>query len=382
MNPNYSVRKKKSFAGSRKFLRITIPVLLSLISFSVKGQSDKLDSILPVRGICLGIPHPSGVDSFVHFIETELPIRRVNLLVVLVEYHYQFVSHPELADSFALSKSEVKKIVKACHKNNIRIVPQIDLLGHQSWANKLNKLLQVYPQFDETPWINMPEKYQWPNSDNLYCKSYCPLHPDLHPVIFSLIDELCDVFESNAFHAGMDEVFYLGEDKCPRCGGRDKSDLFAGEVRTIQEHLAQKGRELWIWGDRLIDGKTTGLGIWEASYNNTYRAIDMIPQSVVICDWHYDRPDKTPVYFALKGFRVISCPWRSAPNAITQVNDMIAFRQESTAEMQARFLGVMQTTWSRIDIFLKGFYDQSGNPTNENTSWNCFRLMFDAILKL
>ena len=380
MKPENSTREKNIFVASNLFLRLTIPVLLSLIWFSVKAQSDKLDSILPVRGICLGVPRPSGVDSFVHFIETELPARKVNLLVLLVEYHYEFSSHPELVDSFALSKSDVRKIVKACHKSNIRVIPQIDLLGHQSWANRLNKLLQVYPQFDETPWIRMPEKYQWPNPDNLYCKSYCPLHPDLHPVIFSLIDELCDAFESNAFHGGMDEVFFLGEDKCPRCGGRDKAELFAGEVRTIQDHLAQKGRELWIWGDRLIDGKTTGLGIWEASYNNTYRAIDMIPQSVVICDWHYERPDKTPVYFALKGFRVISCPWRSAPNAVAQVNDMIAFRQQSTPEMQARFLGVMQTTWSRTDIFLRGFYDQSGN--SENTSWNCFRLMFDAILKL
>jgi glycosyl hydrolase family 20 len=382
MKPEYTVRNQHIFFASNIFLRIAIPVLLFFIFFSVKAQSDKLDSILPVRGICLGVPRPAGVDSFVHFIENELPSRKVNLLVLLVEYHYEFSSHPELIDSFALSKSDVRKIVKACHKNSIRVIPQIDLLGHQSWANRLNKLLQVYPQFDETPWIKMPEKYEWPNQDNLYCKSYCPLHPDLHPVIFSIIDELCEAFESNAFHAGMDEVFYLGEDKCPRCGGRDKSELFAGEVRTIQEHLAQKGRELWIWGDRLIDGKTTGLGIWEASYNNTYRAIDMIPQSVVICDWHYDRPDKTAVYFALKGFRVISCPWRSAPNAITQVNDMIAFRQQSTAEMQARFMGVLQTTWSRTDIFLRGFYDQSAKPSNENTSWNCFRLMFDAILKL
>jgi len=53
--------------------------------------------------------------------------------------------------------------------------------------------------------------------------------------------------------------------------GAGPSVLFAGEVRTIHDHLAQKGRELWIWGDRLIDGKTTGIGEWEASYNNTYR---------------------------------------------------------------------------------------------------------------
>jgi hypothetical protein len=70
---------------------------------------------------------------------------------------------------------------------------------------------------------------------------------------------------------------------------------------------------MWIWGDRLLDGKTTGMGEWEGSYN-TYRAIDMIPKDVVICDWHYNRADKTSVYFAMKGLRVITCP-ESAVNS-------------------------------------------------------------------
>lgn len=339
--------------------------------------------MLPVRGFCIDAPRPAGIDSFVHFIENDLAPRKVNTLIVQIEYHYQFKSHPELIDSFALSKSEVKKIVSVCKKNNIRVIPQIDFLGHQSWANHTGKLLQVYPQFNETPEIKMPEKYVWPNADNLYCLSYCPLHPDLHDVIFALIDELCDVFESNAFHAGMDEVFYIGHDKCPRCGGRDKSELFAGEVWTIHDHLLRKGREMWIWGDRLLDGKTTGLGEWEGSYNNTYRAIDMIPKDVVICDWHYSRADKTPVYFAMKGFRVVTCPWNQPSTAVLQIHDIISFRSESTAEMNARFLGIMATTWMRTGFFLNIYYTaQQQVPVNENTSWNCFRIMYDTIDKL
>jgi hypothetical protein len=343
----------------------------------------KLDSLLPVRGFCIEPPRPSGVDSFIRFIDQELVPRKVNTLIVQIEYHYQFKSHPELTDSFALSKSEVRKIVSVCKKNGIRVIPQIDLLGHQSWANHPGKLLRVYPQFNETPYIQMPEKYVWPNADNFYCLSYCPLHPDLHPVLFDVIDELCDVFESDAFHAGMDEVFFIGDDKCPRCGGRDKAELFAGEVSVLHEHLQTKGKELWIWGDRLLDGKTTGLGEWEASMNDTYKAVDMIPKDVVICDWHYERPDKTAVYFSMKGFRVITCPWRQPSFAITQINDILSFKRESPPEMSARFLGVMETTWMHCHLFLKGYYsEQPVADPNENTSWNCFRLMYDAINKL
>ncbi len=330
-------------------------VLILLLSLSVSAQN-KLDSLLPVRGFCIDAPRPAGLDSFTHFIDSELAPRRVNTLIIQIDYHYQFKTHPELIDSFALSKSEIRKIVSVCKKNNIRLIPQINLLGHQSWANRTGKLLQVYPQFDETPEIKMPAIYIWPNSDNLYCRSYCPLHPDLHPVLFEVIDELCDVFESDAFHAGMDEVFYIGNDKCPRCGGRDKAVLFAGEVRAIHDHLVLKGREMWIWGDRLLDGKTTGLGEWEASFNNTYRAIDMIPKDVVICDWHYDRADKTATYFAMKGFRVMTCPWRQPSTAVEQINDMLSFRQASTQEMSVRFLGIMETTWMRTSLFLQNYY--------------------------
>ena len=74
----------------------------------------------------------------------------------------------------------------------------------------------------------MPEDYEWPNDDGLYCKSYCPLHPDVHEVVFALVDEIMEVFEAKSFHAGMDEVFYIGEDECPRCNGKDKAELFAG----------------------------------------------------------------------------------------------------------------------------------------------------------
>lgn len=346
------------------------------------AQKD-LDSILPVRGFCIGAPSADKVDAFVKFINEELAPRKVNTLIVRIDFNYQFVTHPELREDNSLSKADIKKMVAACKKNNIRIIPQINLLGHQSWASKPNKLIIAYPQFDETPWVKMPEKYEWPNADNLYCKSYCPLHPDVHKIVFEAVDEVCDVFETDAFHAGMDEVFYLGEDKCPRCSGRDKAELFANEVRVIRDHLAQKNRQLWMWGDRFIDGKTTGLGMWEASYNNTYRAIDMIPKDVIICDWHYERADKTPVYFAMKGLNVITCPWQNGSLAIIQTDDMVNFRLKSSKEMQPHFYGMMQTVWSGAGEFLDGFY---GNKKDENggnnTAWDCFKVMYEKIDKL
>ncbi|ASZ13337.1 family 20 glycosylhydrolase [Chitinophaga pendula] len=369
------------------YLLLSILVLsafrnVGTVDGSVRTPAVHPDSLLPVRGFCIAAPRPSELARFLTFVEKELATRQVNTLVLRIDWNYQFASHPELRDSAALSKQQVQQLVKLCKRLNIRLIPQINLLGHQSWAGETHNLLRVYPQFDETPQVKMPEKYVWPNPDGLYCKSYCPRHPEVHKIVFELVDEICDVFESTAFHAGMDEVFYIGEQQCPRCNGADKAELFAAEVTKISQHLAQKNRQLWIWGDRLLDGKTTGLGMWEASFNNTYRAIDMIPKDVMICDWHYERPDKTPVYFAMKGLNVITCPWRMPGNAVAQLKDMLQFRESATADMKPRFQGMMQTIWSGAGAFMDEFYGVRKDPKDTvNTSANCYRTLFAEIAK-
>lgn len=107
----------------------------------------------------------------------------------------------------------------------------------------------------------------------------------------------------------------------------------------------------------------------------------MIPKDVVICDWHYERPDQTPVYFAMKGLNVVTCPWRMPDKAVLQVQDMVRFREHSTPEMKERFMGVVQTVWSGAGQFLDSYYGR-GMEGNSNTPVNCFKALFDEITKL
>ncbi|MFT3751064.1 MAG: family 20 glycosylhydrolase [Agriterribacter sp.] len=367
-----------------KFFQIQFSLLCITVAGcqSIFAQNNS-DNTLPVRGFCIAAPLPAGVDSFIAFINNELAPRQVNTLILRVDFNYQFVSHPELRDSIALSAGDVKKMVTACKQHNIKLIPQINLLGHQSWANKTYNLLKVYPELDETPRVKMPEQYVWPNADSLYCKSYCPLHPKVHKIVFALVDEICEAFEADDFHAGMDEVFYIGDARCPRCRKKDKAVLFAGEVKKIRDHLAEKSRTLWIWGDRMLDGYATGMGMWEASQNNTHPAIDLVPKDIVVCDWHYERADKSAVYFAMKGFKVVTCPWRNPAIAIAQLNDMTSFRNTATPQLKPRFYGMVQTVWSSNISFLRGFYNNSKDEKGgNNTQWECFKQLFAEMGKL
>lgn len=341
--------------------RIFLSFLLCISSITEAQDSKSQKEVMNVAGFTIAAPVPDRLDEFIRFINNDLAARGVNTLVLRVDYNYEYTSYPSLRNDPALSEGDIKKILAACRKQRIQLVPQLNLFGHQSWASNTGNLLREFPQFDETPHVQMPEKYTWPNEDGLYCKSYCPNHPELHEVVFALIDELTEVFESDAFHAGMDEVFYIADDRCPRCAGKDRSVLFADEVTLIRDHLATEGKELWIWGDRLLDGTTTGLGMWEASTNDTHRAVDMIPKDVVIWDWHYERAEPTVVFFAMKGFRVVSCCWNKPEVAKDQVKLVRTLKSLSNPVISANILGVAQTVWSDAESFV----NLLANPVDE-----------------
>src|SRR6188508_3427864 len=146
-----------------KFTQVYCFAIVSLLMLANAANAQKsIDKVMPVRAFCIAAPKPANLERFLKFIREELPPNKINTLILRVDFNYQYESHPELRDSIALSKSDVKKLVGVCKTNNIRIIPQINLLGHQSWASTTHNLLRVYPQFDETPHVKMPEKYAWP----------------------------------------------------------------------------------------------------------------------------------------------------------------------------------------------------------------------------
>jgi hypothetical protein len=211
-------------------LSISLPLILASGFAALAQTSPNPTPSVPIRGLHLSAPAPDEIGPFCEFVRSALPAERVNTLVLEIDYNYKFKKHPEVSDPGALSETDVKQIVAAARDAHIRLIPQINLLGHQSWAANTEGLLRSHPEFDET-------RGKYPNNKGIYCRSYCPLHPKLHGLLFDLIDEVADAFECDAFHCGMDEVFILADKDCPRCHGKDPAKLFAGEVKTLHDHL-------------------------------------------------------------------------------------------------------------------------------------------------
>jgi len=350
------------------FLRLNLHVLL--VALSLGAQT----SPLAVRGLHVSAPKPDEIPLVLRFIREVLPKEGVNVLVMEINYRYQYSRRPEVVDANALSKGDIQNLAGACREAKVRFIPMINLLGHQSWGKVTFGLLRAHPEFDETPG-------KYPNNEGIYCRSYCPLHPRIHEVVFDLIDELSEAAGADAFHVGMDEVFLLGEDDCPRCKGKNKADLFAQEVTAIHDHLAQSGREMWMWGDRFLDGNITGIGKWDASIIGTAEAIRKVPKDIVICDWHYRMAPPTAAYFAVQGFPVVSSPWRNFGVARAQLEQIRMAHKYATEQLASHMLGVLQTTWCDLGAFITAYYGEGSASSSVVEAVQCFRELFEELRK-
>jgi hypothetical protein len=314
----------------------------SIGSMSPTGGSGWLAAWRKANPVWRGVHVGVGNDRDLAALESQIPDLAkagVNVAVVEVDYSFQFTKRPEMNARDGISKAAAGRFAATCRANGVRPIPQINCLGHQSWEADTDALLTIHPEFDETPG-------QFPGNKGIYCRSWCPLNPDVYKVVFDLIDDLVDAFQADAFHVGMDEVFIIASDSCPRCKGRNTADLFSLAVNRLHDHIVRKRKlEMLMWSDRLLDGKATGYGEWEASENGTWAAIDRIPKDIVLCDWHYDkRPDYPSLKILTdKGFRVWPSGWNDS--AATE-----AFANAAKDLKNKLILGHLCTTWGAVRI--------------------------------
>jgi hypothetical protein len=259
----------------------------------------------------------------------------VNTLIVEVNYSFAFKSHPELrAGDNLITPAGAERLAALCRQHGVRLIPQFQCLGHQSWRSQTSPLLRVYPELDLTPGA-------FPNNKDIYCREWDPLNPKVNKIVFPLLDEIIDAFHADILHVGMDEVFLIGSARSPSTKGKDRAQIFAKAVNDLHEHVVKQRRvEMMMWADRLIDADKFHWGEWEASKVGTAGALDQIPTDIILCPWHYEKMASYPSIplFLEKGFRVLPASWR-------KVDASRALIEYCKKQNSPRMLGHLFTTW-------------------------------------
>ena len=191
-------------------------------------------------------------------------------------------------------------------------------------------------------------------------------------VIFELIDELMEAFESDTLHIGCDEVFRMAE--CPVCVQIPKAKLFSDWITAIHDHVQSRGGKIMMWGDRLLSSSETGYNnVYDASEEGTEEAIHTVPKDIIICDWHYPVYEKyTSVdIFAREGFEIMISPWWNQEAA----EAFIAYAKEHD---QGHILGLLMTTWCGSGDLAKCFlYGEKGRWEHTDKIVSAIRKLFD-----
>ncbi|MDX6445627.1 MAG: hypothetical protein QOH71_2701 [Blastocatellia bacterium] len=325
----------KSFMTRVRFFSVVLFLLLICVARTPAIARAESKRTKPWRAVhLLDYNSDSALDALGQNLEN-LANLGVNVIILEVDYNFAFTSHPELRrGTNPITRDGARRFAALCRKFDIRLIPQFQSLGHQSWKGETFPLLTYYPAFDLTP-------EAFPYNQGLYCREWDPLNPEVWRTVFRLMDEIIDAFRADAFHVGMDEVFLLGSELSPTTKGKDAGALFAKAVNEIHAHLVAKRHvEMLMWGDRLIDGRKYELGEWEASINGTAAAIDLIPKDIIVCPWHYELRENYPSIpmFIEKGFRVLPAGW----NNVDATKALINYSRQHGNQ---KLLGYLFTTW-------------------------------------
>lgn len=192
-------------------------------------------------------------------------------------------SHFDAGDGFIIEKSDVKDMVDYAAENFLEVIPEIPSLTHGYW------LLTRHPELAEYPGD------KWPDT-------YCPSNPDSYKLMFDVYDEYIDVIKPKMIHIGHDEWWGAPLDVCPRCKGKDFSDLFAGDVSKIYDYMASKGIKIAMWGDYLLESvrdkgpqhRTSSTGVKYMTPGGTRPEVvqKSIPKDILILNWFWIDQEK------------------------------------------------------------------------------------------
>jgi hexosaminidase len=190
---------------------------------------------------------------------------------------YQDSPNQDVADGGVLEKAEVADLAQWARQYYIDFIPEVPSLSHS------NYLLSRHRELADVA------DAEWPDA-------YCPSHPGSYKLLFDVLDEVIEVVKPQMVHIGHDE-WRAPLGACPRCGNKDRRELFAQDVNKIHDYLAAKRIRTAMYGDHLVE-RVRGIGASDQKTRAGYayqwpggltaaQVKEKIPHDILIFNWFW-----------------------------------------------------------------------------------------------
>lgn len=148
------------------------------------------------------------------------------------------------------TKAELKEIVEFCRERHIEVIPEFDVPGHTS------AVLAAMPELSCTG-----EEIKPQTTNGVFQDVLCVGNEETYKIIYSVLDEICEIFPSRYIHIGGDEVPKAHWNNCPKCqakreelGLKTMEELQGVFSQEIAAYLKKKGRRAICWNEAIRGG--------------------------------------------------------------------------------------------------------------------------------
>lgn len=265
------------------------------------------------------------------------------------------------------TRKDIAEIVEYAAQRNIEVVPGIELPSHCS------AVLAAYPQLacDDYPYTVALGPY-WPLKAVL-----CLGNNDALQFVYDVLDEVCRLFPSDYIHIGGDVPYKENWEHCPKChtlmhqlGLHNEEQLHDWFVKSVEEHLARKGRHLVGWDDitRCKSLSNNAIIMAWGGDSNTFdaalRGNSVIAANPDYCSLDYYQTDSNyhpvafPQYLTLyKAYQYDPVPSHLTENAQSYIrggacllwSDYVPTYKDAQYQLLPRLCALAECFWSPVE---------------------------------
>jgi len=185
------------------------------------------------------------------------------------------------------SKKGMRDLVNYARRHGVTLIPEVECLGH-------SRVITSHPGYEDIR--ESPGKHGF--------QGICLSRRKTYDLLADIIEEVCEVFDSEYIHLGCDEAVF---GVCPRCRAKaqktSKHVVYAKHIARLNRVVKSLGRRSIIWADHTVD-------LWGNGRLYERKAARMIPRDVIMANWEY-RHTVTEVSTSElvgEGFQVLTCP--------------------------------------------------------------------------